>query len=515
MKKIIVLMIFINAFIFGCKDVFKEDEINLHTINSADELNDLVAGLYHQFVNAYLGTQQMLFGNADDVVLYKSQYEDQYSNEIEYVYSANYVAIACANDLLKKSAGLPKNEQVKNLLGEIYFIRGYCYYILAHCYGQPPLIYDSDISYTVHRPSYAEVYDSIVADLNRAIRFLPSTFDESRIKYETPYRGTAKALLAEAFLDMAGYPAKDASAYNKAWKTAKEVMDSAAYYNYALLPDFVNLWDGKHNFNQEGIFSLYFLVKSHSKDDSANYTKADSLAYSSLFKSVITIGSSDYRGGDVGVKFFNNTPDCYRKRNTYQMRQLKWVDTNVRDSFIYDNGTYYFYKQRLDTVEFTSISKPDEMGMKKYYTSVDSMVIIDENKRIPYTGNVFYLLRYAHVLLTYAEAKARDGQLDASAYEAVNRIRRRAHHVDIYSPSKYDLTEGLSSEAFIDSVVWERAYEFCGEAGNRWFDLLRTEQVGKIYELISVNPLFPLPMNKFHFFDLPDFDKTLNPGLYE
>jgi hypothetical protein len=38
-------------------------------------------------------------------------------------------------------------------------------------------------------------------------------------------------------------------------------------------------------------------------------------------------------------------------------------------------------------------------------------------------------------------------------------IRRRANGVDPYSPSVYDLSQGLSREQFIDSVVWERAWE--------------------------------------------------------
>ena len=68
-------------------------------------------------------------------------------------------------------------------------------------------------------------------------------------------------------------------------------------------------------------------------------------------------------------------------------------------------------------------------------------------------GQTTIYIPLCHTLLTYAEAKARSGQLDASAYEAVNMVRRRANKVDINSPSKYDLQPGLSATQFADSVV--------------------------------------------------------------
>ena len=43
-----------------------------------------------------------------------------------------------------------------------------------------------------------------------------------------------------------------------------------------------------------------------------------------------------------------------------------------------------------------------------------------------------------------------------------------------------DLTTGLSATAFRDSVVYERAYEFAGEFGFRWFDIVRLQLLPKI-----------------------------------
>jgi hypothetical protein len=147
------------------------------------------------------------------------------------------------------------------------------------------------------------------------------------------------------------------------------------------------------------------------------------------------------------------------------------------------------------------------MPIKKYYSAVDSIGFYDTGDygildlTQHYTGHEFYLLRYAHTLLTYAEAKARDGQLDATAYEAVNLVRRRANHVDLNSTSVFDLPQGLTTNDFIDSVLRERALEFCGEPGNLWFDILRTEQT-------PGSSSFPTNVTT-HFYEIPSAEKSL------
>jgi hypothetical protein len=132
--------------------------------------------------------------------------------------------------------------------------------------------------------------------------------------------------------------------------------------------------------------------------------------------------------------------------------------------------------------------------------------------------NIFnlYIYRYAQTLLTYAEAKVRAGQLDAKAYQALNMVRRRANKVDIYSPSVYDITSGLTAQQFTDSVVWERAWELCAEAEGRWFDLMRLEMVEKLSDLRDPDDNYNMPntyTKDFYYRPIPDYDKNLNTEL--
>ena len=86
-------------------------------------------------------------------------------------------------------------------------------------------------------------------------------------------------------------------------------------------------------------------------------------------------------------------------------------------------------------------------------------------------------MRYADILLTYAEAKARTDGPDALAYQCLNDVRNRAYKGLGTTEAS---VSNLTTDAFIDDVVWERAFEFAGfEYSARWFDLQRLQLVEK------------------------------------
>ena len=85
------------------------------------------------------------------------------------------------------------------------------------------------------------------------------------------------------------------------------------------------------------------------------------------------------------------------------------------------------------------------------------------------------------------------------------------------APSPFDLQPGLSVDAVADSVVQERAWEFAGEQGYRWYDMVRTQSVEKVYakkDSADVN-VFNYTENDQYFFPLPKADINLIPGFKE
>jgi len=118
----------------------------------------------------------------------------------------------------------------------------------------------------------------------------------------------------------------------------------------------------------------------------------------------------------------------------------------------------------------------------------------------------FPILRYADVLLMYAEALNEAQGPIAAAYAALNQVRVRAN--------TGNLTPGLSQAAFRDSLYAERRREFVQEA-QRWFDLVRTKQlvqaVSKVASKTNVstkNYLFAIPASEISI----NPDLTQNPG---
>jgi hypothetical protein len=280
---------------------------------------------------------------------------------------------------------------------------------------------------------------------------------------------------------MAGYPLKDNSKYMQAARFAGEVIDSAGFFGYGLLPDYEDVWSRLNNCNEESVFSLFYdQVYDLDYDWPSRYSTTETLY----------LNSHEWKTMITEVNFYNNFPQSYRRDVTF-LNRLTGYHYEI-DHFAFDpeNWGPVFTDSVYFDHYYDTIGLGDNISYLKHYIQERFPLgqngcyrVINYDKKVNDENTSLYIFRYPHVLLAYAEAKARSDQLDASAYEAVNMVRRRANKVDIFSSSEYDLSPGLSAEQFADSVVQERAWEFCGEMEGRWFDLIRLEMVEKLPEL--------------------------------
>ena len=103
---------------------------------------------------------------------------------------------------------------------------------------------------------------------------------------------------------------------------------------------------------------------------------------------------------------------------------------------------------------------------------------IDPNDKIQYFGLKWQILRYADILLMFAEAEneINNGPTTA-AYNAINQVRRRGYGKPITTANAAIDLSGLSKDDFFKAIVRERALEFGGE-GVRKYDLLRWNLLG-------------------------------------
>ena len=521
--------------ITSCTKLLHKEDISIGRIENYDQLLGAVAGVYGRMDRA-VNLRTGFYGanlKGDDLCNYYGEYDfdtstgqcfqptavplDQFNRGN---WSFLYDVIGSANNIIiQYNLSTTKDAATRALLGEIYLLRAYCYFRLTRTYGEIPLVDNINVSYSTPKASFIQIYQFIENDLKTAMTLLPDNNSTARIPYVTPHRGTAKAMLAEVYLSRAGYPLKDISKYTLAAKEAGEVIDSADYFGYALLNDFAWLWDRAHLYNSESEFSLYCSNTNDPEYPSITYYW-NGFYYASDFAALFDWGSI-VPGKEVfiqyyasGVKFYNDYPPEYRKEITFFTNLYHYYRTDSAGIRVYRDSLY----SHMDRI--TSCSR---IAYRKFYYDPeiisDSLVYVAYGNDETYYGLPrIYIFRYAMTLLTYAEAMARSGKPDAKAYECVNEIRRRAHHLDPYSPSAYDLQPGMPPEAFADSVVAERGRELAGEPEGRWFDLLRLDRVNELSDLLDpdeqVSPDVHLS-EQYYFLFPPQGDVDLNPNLGE
>jgi hypothetical protein len=388
------------------------------------------------------------------------------------------------------------------ITGELYFLRAYCYFKLARLFGTPPLVTDIDVNYFIEKPSYREVYEFIESDMLKAMELLPDTYADARIPGETPNKGTAKAMLAEIYFAMAGFPVNDTPKYAESARLAGEVIENAEAYNFALLDDLVKLWKNDNRHNTEAIFGLYF---DEDGEETQNTIGASGVCAYFQEDDLEICG-----GYNPEFKFFNTFPNNYRRFNSFVTGHY---ENNSYDTIYGLDGSLEFkpYDPLVNPCDFLSYAVSLKWLDRGAYNRGDARWDIKNQITL-------YLLRYAQTLLTYSEAKARSGNLDASCFESVNQIRRRANNLNIHTPSEFDLPPDLTTEQFLDSVVWERAWELCTEPEGRWFDIIRLDLKDKLAEFrypqdVPTGVADAYLNEDWYFYLIPQNDRWLNPNF--
>ena len=480
--------IFIVLVCFGCEDFLEEEPKGLlignKAISTVEGLEAALTGVYNPNFNAFghgFNTAEVLavLMGGDDLTthpgLNKAPFRqmdlfnvDALNQRSTNFWRGRYFTIYRANNIINNYHLAEGNQTtINHIAGEAYFLRAISYYWLVRLYGNIPLITQSSVSedvLDVGTVPPAEIYELIIADLKKAEELLPvEKRDPGR-----PCQGSAKAFLADVYLTMGGWPINDQSKYAMAAEKAKEVIDNRASYGWSLNLPLSVLFSGNYLDNRQSaeIFAFYFAPGNGSLN--------------TLFG--ISAVSDDEKGWNdycAEINFFLNFPEGIRKDITFQTL------------FQTDNGVISW--------EDNSIGQP-------FYKKLQ---VVEGNTY--HTGMPIILLRYAHVLLIYAEAQTRaDGAPDGQAYAGLNAVRERAGLASL---------SGLSSSEFIEAVIDERSWEFAAEY-TRWFDLQRLERVAAVNAQRNPGdiPLIGTPNDQtyeYYYLPIPAGEVLLNPNLLE
>ncbi|WP_301706535.1 RagB/SusD family nutrient uptake outer membrane protein, partial [uncultured Parabacteroides sp.] len=100
------------------------------------------------------------------------------------------------------------------------------------------------------------------------------------------------------------------------------------------------------------------------------------------------------------------------------------------------------------------------------------------------------VIRYADILLIYAEAKIELNQIDQSVLDAINMVRSRAYGVDKAATDQYPAVKETDQSKLRKIVRLERRMEFAYE-GLRYMDLVRWKLASKALSNKSYGLLYP------------------------
>lgn len=492
MKKIkqYIYVLFLLVSFLSC-DVMEEQvesRVSAQTYYTTDvQLADAAHGIYYffcdltdrtcRFNTICLGANDVTTSpNHTDLVEAETFNISGSNNMLKYWWRGYYQTIMCCNNIIVNSTKVPDSDLKDRTLGQAYFGRAWAYFWLVRMHNRIPLMIDINAHPDISLSEPRAVYDQIVDDLKKAETLLPDSYSDYRAKIAYN-KGAAKSVLSLVYLTMAGYPINDASMYALAAAKAKEVIDNAGTWGYKLLDNFADLWINER-FNDEIVLGYYFNNSNDVANQSAPYPGQP----------------SEWTGWDyyfAELNFYKNFPAGPRKDATFGM------DYPIKNS----DGS-------ISIVDYTKLKMKHPYYRKMWdHTGMNWEQPWEYNDWT--SSRTTIAMRYAEVLLIYAEAKAMSSSPDASAYDAINKVRNRA--------GLDNLPSGLSQTAFRDAVIAERSWEFAGiEAnGSNWFDLVRTERVeaAAADRDPSEIPILVAPTKADYFSPIPDNDILLNPNL--
>lgn len=470
-------------------------------MTSSAEAENVLLGVYRNLVEEgmYRYNLSLLFTIPSDIARCEGTTTDNYrivpsnaytavQSDVEITWAALYNAVYDANDFIKElSLKVDSFEEDDKAEAAVYMaearaLRALFYFELVRWFGHITLMTDPDESYK-HPSEFTqtdpvEVYEFIEKDLLYAIDVLPYASDDN-IRSSNSFRfskGAALGLLTKVYATWAGYPVHDESKWEAAAKTAKILVESGKHHlneGSADTPGFEQLWYNTCNGiwePGESLIEVSFYAPSVT-GTAAN----DPVGRIGKWNGVTATGIRGVRNAG-NWKVIPPFLAGWKDRDNDLRFRLSFADWRYtsdgkdplgRNDLPFEDALLPDAADNLKS-SFNNILTPAKWDTEKYVE--DANYLIDQNM-----SNInWYILRYADVLLLYAEALNEWHKAPTSeAYEAVNMVRRRGFGLPVNTASSTaDLPTGLSYEDFQQAVRDERSYELAFE-GHRRQDLIR------------------------------------------
>jgi starch-binding outer membrane protein, SusD/RagB family len=386
------------------------------------------------------------YGNNAYVFFTVEPTDGQILNAWQSFYQVAGNATVLINTLQLKRPTVSDPTFIDQGIAEARFIRGAAYFFIARTFGDVPIVADpvalaNSGNYNVPRYLQKDVLRFALNDFAAAEAGLPETpYQPGRV---TKY--SAAGMAAKLYLYEANY--------DSAVIKANEVIQSG---KYSLYPNYMQMFTtAKANNNSESLFALQWIAGgySYANDIQAYAGPADLMkpdfgtGYSSVIPTLDLLGT--YEKGD--------------QRKGWSIMQQGFANPNWKNSNFPNGYTYDTTPQpnpsNIVADDATHITTGTRSNPLKYINGPAS------NGGDPTSaygdGLCVYLLRYADILLIYAEGVlgSNASTSDPAALTAFNAVRARAQ-----LPALSSLTK--------QQIMHERRVEFAFE-GDYWYDVQR------------------------------------------
>ena len=493
MKKLIFSIISsVLLFFSGCQNLDLNPLSQGSSENWFSNENEFVMALNELYRHNYWYWEAWRMFNTDRFTDDWNQRENVYdwvqgnftaeTSQVESCWTSNYAGITRANTILAnvqkaRSTGVIPEEILLRYEGEASFFRACFYSYLVFLWGDVPfytgylLLEDA---FKMGRTDKNIILKQIYADFDKAIETLPNRY--SGLQRVT--KGAAYACKARTAIWMLD------------WPTAAVAAQGCMNLNvYSLQPKFGDIFLNKTRTSPELIFSL-----PRSKE-----LMGDQITVNSMYTRLAGGTATAQPSWELLCSFtctdglpIDKSP-LYDRKNPFKNRDPRCAATLVEFGteflgYVYDPGV-----RSVRRVSTGAMVNNTDSRLVDQYAAYNGMCLkkgVDEDWTDDRATDVSVkIMRYADVLLMYAEAKMEMNQIDASVLQAINMVRARAYGVNYTQTANYPSVTETNQGKLRTIIRMERRAELAWE-NRRWFDLIRW----RLAEVALVRPFYAHPV---------------------
>ncbi len=431
--------------------------------------------------------------------------------KIQAFWTGEYAIIARANSVIAgaKDAVESLGSEGKQYYAEAIVLRAYAYYNLVSAFGDVPF-FTAPITvdqFKEGRTDKKVIVDQLIEELGSVADDMPWTATErGRVDRSVAYGLIARIALFAGSFDLGGegkdYFRISADAANK------------VFGHRSLAKNFQDLFNvkgqAKSDVRNEAMWELMYTDNGTKKLHTVGYGHSSRNYGSSVrFPSSLIVDTYECTDGkridesplyDPHHPTWNRDPrfrgtlaghgDTVNYTNTDGSNPQKMIlNTYDEKTRFYPRRNAWYNAANVDVTGTSPSLANNGVGYlwQKYANETEEQLMSS-------TSNLI-LMRYAEVLLTYAEAKIELGELDETVYNAINQVRKRAGMPVVSEDRKGDINK------MRQLVRRERKVELVLE-GLLFVDVRRW----RIGDLLNASPSYGQPLKTVRYEGLADTD---------